>query len=146
MSLIKEKCIEFDEHRKICVAEENGKKYVLNNTSNLKIKKVKVDKCLEQNEGEKRCDYLMSIDVPKRQAIFIELKGSDLIKATFQIIETLEFLKEDFKGYQLDVRIVGSRDVPNMIQTPIYKKLASIIKPSGGEIKRATNNVLTENI
>ncbi|MEO6230972.1 MAG: hypothetical protein ABIP10_12645 [Ferruginibacter sp.] len=57
MSLILAKCVEFRDKRKICVVEENGKKYQLNNDSDIFIRKVKVDKCLPQSIGEKRCDF-----------------------------------------------------------------------------------------
>ena len=53
MSLIFEECIEFKESRRVCVAYENGKKYQLNNVSGITIRKVKVDKCLDQNIGKR---------------------------------------------------------------------------------------------
>ncbi len=46
MNLITDKCVEFDEERKICIAVEKGKTYRLNNNSGYKIRKVKVDKCI----------------------------------------------------------------------------------------------------
>lgn len=39
MSLILAKCIEFEDKRKICIAEEKGKKYVLSNNSDVLIRK-----------------------------------------------------------------------------------------------------------
>ena len=80
MSLIPNDCIEFDDERKICIAFEKGKTYRLLNSSNYKIRKVIVDKCIEQNVGEKRCDYLMEIKSIKR-VIFIELKGGEIGRA-----------------------------------------------------------------
>lgn len=145
MSLILSKCIEFDEERKICVAFEKGKTYRLNNNSNYRIKKVKVDKCLAQSMGEKRCDYLMEIKSIKR-VIFIELKGGDLVHGLRQLYSAITYLKTEFLSYQIDTRIIGSGDVPNFINLPAYRKLAKEILPTGGSIERATNNNYSETI
>lgn len=145
MSLIFAKCIEFNEKRKICIAYENGKKYQLNNTSNVTIRKVKVDKCLTQNVGEKRCDFLIEAQDLKR-VFFIELKGGDLNKAVNQIYSTIVYLKGEFKNYRMDARIVGSKDVPEFKNTPDYKKLAKEVLPTKGTIERGTNNIYTESI
>ncbi len=75
MNLIPDVCIEFNEERKICIAIENGKTYKLENISSHKIRKVKVDGCILQNEGKKMCDYLMDV-VGIDRVIFIELKGA----------------------------------------------------------------------
>ncbi len=145
MSLILAKCIEFNDKREICVAYENGKKYQLNNISNITIRKVKVDKCLLQKIGEKRCDFLMDTNDPKR-VFFIELKGGALNKAVNQIYSTILYLKSEYKNYRIDARIVGSKDVPGFKNTPDYKKLAKEILPTNGVIKRGTNNIYTESI
>lgn len=144
MSLIPIECVVFEEKRKICVASENGKIYKLNNVSNYDIKKVKVDNCIP-NIGEKRCDYLMEIKNINK-AIFIELKGGDLAHALKQIYNTILYLKQEFKNYQIDARIVGSRDVPGFINLPFYTKLEREIRNSKGKIIRGTNNIYTETI
>ncbi len=145
MSLIQNECIEFEDERKICMAFEKGKTYRLLNSSNYKIRKVIVDKCIGQNIGEKRCDYLMEIKSIKR-VIFIELKGGDLVHALKQIYSTIVYLKSEFLDYQIDARIVGSRDVPGFINTPYFVKLEKQIYPTKGKIERATNNFYSENI
>lgn len=144
MSLIPTECVEFDDERKICIAVEKGKMYKLNNNSRYKIKKVKVDNCIPHRD-EKRCDYLMEIKSINK-AIFIELKGGDLVHALKQINGTINYFKAEFKNYQIDVRIVGSRDVPGFINLPNYSKLEREIYKTRGKIIRATNNIYTENI
>ncbi len=143
MSLIPNECIEFDEERKICVAFENGKTYRLNNNSNYKIRKVKVDKCIGQEMKEKRCDYLMEIKSIKR-VIFIELKGGDLVHALRQLYSAITYLKREFGNYQIDARIIGSGDVPGFINVPDYRKLAKELLPKGTILTRT--NIYTENI
>lgn len=145
MSLIPEECIEFNERRRICVAYENGKRYELNNTSDIAIRKVKVDRCLAHDAGEKRCDFLMDTYELKR-VFFIELKGGDLNKAVNQIYLTIIFLKTEFKRYRINARIVGSRDVPGFNNTPDYKRLAKEVLPTNGTIERGTNNIYKESI
>lgn len=145
MSLIRDECIEFNEVRKICVAFEKGKKYQLNNNSDHQIKKVKVDKCVLKEAVTKKCDYLMSIDSIKR-VIFIELKGGDLSHAVKQLYSAIDVFKGEFINYQIDARIVGSRDVPGFINTADYLKLERKIHQFEGEIKRSTNNIYTEYI
>lgn len=145
MSLIPDKCIEFKDKRKICIAYENGKKYELINSSDINIRKVKVDGCLVQYEGQRRCDYLMDSEEKKR-VIFIELKGGDLNSAIKQIYSTTIFLHEEYISYRKDARIIGGRDVPGFKNTPNYKKLAKVILTTEGTIKRATNKFYTEKI
>ena len=145
MSLIFDACIEFKERRRVCIADEKGKKYQLNNVSNIMIRKVKVDKCLQQNIGEKRCDFLMDSE-DLRRVIFIELKGGGLNKAVKQIYSTIVYLKHEFTNYRIDARIVGSKDVPKFKNTPAYRKLAKEVLPTRGTIERGTNYIYTENI
>lgn len=144
MSLIPDECVEFDEERKVCTAFEKGKIYRLNNNSSYRIRKVKVDKCVAQEVGERRCDYLLDIKRIQR-VIFIELKGGDLAHALRQVYSAITFLKGEFKNFQFDARIVGSRDVPGFISLPDYLKLAKEILPNG-TIKRGTNNNYHEDI
>lgn len=144
MSLIPSKCIVFDEERKVCIVVENGKVYKLNNKSNYKVKKIKVDNCIPDH-GEKRCDYLMEIKSINR-VIFIELKGGDLGHALKQILATINYLKAEFENYRIDVRIVGSRDVPGFINLPSFIKLKGVIYKSKGKILRGTNKIYIENI
>lgn len=147
MSLIPDKCILHFDSRSECVAFEKGKTYKLLNASKYKIKKVRIDNCILQNEGQRRCDYLLSIDDDNiRKVFFVELKGERLIDAVKQIHSTITYLKEEFKGFQLEARIVGSKDVPNIKNNPHYLKLKKIVDSSGGNIKRATNKYYSETI
>lgn len=147
MNLIPDKCVEFNDKRKFCIVEEKGKKYELKNDSEFQIRKVKINYCLAQSLNEKRCDYLLSADkINKPVAFFIELKGGDLIQAVKQLYDSIVYLKAEFENYIINARIVGSRDVPRFINTPEYRKLARIIEPSSGTIKRSTNKLMSENI
>lgn len=146
MSLIPDNCIEHYDTRNECVASENKKIYKLVNASKFKIKKIKIDKCLPQ-VGEKRCDYLISIgEKNTKKVFFIELKGGRLVDAIKQIHSTIVYLKEEFKDFEMNARIVGSRDVPGFINNPYYLKLKKVIDPTNGTIERSTNKFYSEAI
>lgn len=127
MSLILEECIEFDEVRRRCTAEEKGKKFILINKTGFRIKKIRVDGCLRQQQNEKRCDYLInaySPDITKGQkpiAFFIELKGGDLNRAVKQLIDSVVYLKSEFSGHILNARIIGRSQVMNLHAGRDYK-------------------------
>lgn len=145
MSLLLDKCVEFEDKRKHCVADENGKTYRILNNSEFVIKKVKIDKCIKQGIGEKRCDFLFCIDNLKR-VIFVELKGGKLSTALLQLTETIQYLKNEFKGYKIDARIIGSKDIPNFKSIPSYRALAILVGNNNGTLVRATNNIYTETV
>src|SRR6266542_7007174 len=129
MSLFPESCVEYNEVRKICVAEQSGKSYRLNNLSGLTIRKIKIDGCLAQQAGKKRCDYLMAVnDKETKRAILIELKGGNLKEALNQIYDTVIWLKNEFYQYRFDARIIGTRDVPGFLNSADYLKLSRLIQ------------------
>lgn len=147
MSLILGKCIEFNEVRNVCIAEEKGKKFELLNKSQFQIRKIKVDSCLNQLRNEKRCDFLMSIDkINKPIVFFIELKGGDLIKAIKQINDSIIYLKPEFDSYIINARMIGSKDVPQIIGNPEYRKLLRVTKLTSGTVRRNTNKIMSETI
>jgi hypothetical protein len=131
-------CTRDHDDRDKCIAEEKGKKYTLCNTSKFVIRKVKVDGCFPQEVNEKRCDYLMIIESINR-AIFIELKGAALTQAVRQLSSTINFLKQELQGYQIDARIIGNGNVPRLRVTTDYRCLAKEIKPNGTIIIRTNS-------
>ena len=145
MNLVLEKCIEFKDNRKECVASENGKTFKIENKTGLYIRKVKVYKCIPQNIGEGRCDFLMDVEECKK-VYFIELKGGNLDKAVQQICDSIAYLKPEFTNYTFEARIVGSRDSPDFLSSDNYRKLAKLILPTNGKIRRGTNKFYTESI
>jgi hypothetical protein len=145
MSLIPNGCIEYNEVRKICVAEEKGKKYTLINDSGFTIQKIRVDGCISQQPGEKRCDYLFKLEKgePDR-AVFVELKGGDLIQAIRQVTDTINYLGPELSAYKKFVRIIGSRDVQRLRLNPAYSKLIRLT-PSD-HFEYATNGNYSERL
>ena len=137
MSLIPTKCIDPNEDWKICSVSEKRISYQLENGFLYKIKKVTVDGCLPQKEGERRCDYLFDIHQIK-SVIFIELKGNKgkIKDALEQLYQTIIFLKSEFENYKIHARIAGSKGTPDIENLPEYKKLKRQIIPTKGTIKK----------
>jgi hypothetical protein len=67
-----------------------------------------VDGGIFPQSDTKKCDYLL-INCNKREAFFIELKGSDLIQAVKQIDRTIDLLSERLYPFSINARIVLTR-------------------------------------
>ncbi|MGD9978347.1 MAG: hypothetical protein AB7S54_10485, partial [Bacteroidales bacterium] len=70
-------------------------KYIYENDSLDTLSKYRVDGCLI-NDDDSKCDYLL-LNCTKEVSYFVELKGSDLIKAVEQIDRSIDILHKDFK-------------------------------------------------
>jgi len=100
-----------------------------------------------QGHSEKRCDFLFSIDHEARRTVFfVELKGGALSKALQQLLESIKYLIKEFAGYNIEARIVGSRDVPRLTSLPEYRELLVLVNNNNGTLVRATNNIYTEKV
>lgn len=131
-----EKYKEYEDNRKIVIARDKGEKskYIGNNDSEKLVAKYKVDGGLINN-GEK-CDYLV-LDKNERIAYFIELKGSDLIKAIKQIESTIPKIKGDIPEYKINARIVLTKQrTPDLIDSKM-RNFDGKIKKMGGTFKKA---------
>lgn len=145
MSLIAKHCIEYNDTRAICTADENGKFFRVNNRTGFKVRKIIVNHCLKHEHGKKRCDYLMSIDGQNSDRVFfIELKGGNLLHALEQVSDTIDFLKSEFINYKLEARIIGTRDTPDIKGHPKYIQLTKKIWNTNGKIIIRTNKMHTE--
>ena len=93
---------------------ENGCEHIGINTNSHAIRHFKVDgDVLEPNSQEERCDYLLLNDTD-RYAYYIELKGSDLEKATRQIDNSVRLLHSGIQNYTVFPRIIyrsGTHDI-----------------------------------
>ncbi|MEY3302501.1 MAG: hypothetical protein ACK5RE_09175 [Pseudanabaena sp.] len=84
---------------KLVVAEENKRKYILQNPSKKKVCKVRIDGCLVHSQNQRKCDYLMIVcesklaNYQESDIYFIELKGRDLISAVEQITQTINYFQ-----------------------------------------------------
>lgn len=107
-----EDCQAFNDTRSKAVFKDKKviRQFVAINKSSKMIKGLRVDDCLI-TDGLK-CDYLLIIEAEEK-LYFIELKGSDLIKAVEQINITLDKLLPS-----IDNKIVNGRIVLSKVNTP----------------------------
>ena len=131
-----EKHKEYEDNRKIIVVRDKGEKseYRGNNDSEKLVAKYRVDGGLI--EDGKKCDYLL-LDKNGSIAYFIELKGSDLIKAIEQIESTIPQIKGDIAEYKINARIVLTKQrTPDLIDSKM-RNFEGKIKKMGGTFKKA---------
>ncbi len=126
----------------VCVCEENGRKYILNNKSNLLLKKIKVDGVLIKS-GE-RCDY--AVDAESKDIFLIELKGSDKTHACKQIITTFNYFINYFTAGKWHARIILSKNRVPMLISNNEKRLIQLSKQRNDFDYIIRNVVFEENI
>ena len=103
LNLFKSEC---EEKQKIIVSHDVGtgdNKHIANNKDRSRVRHFKVDEEIIK-DGEK-CDYLLLND-DRMDAYFIELKGSDILKAIDQVERTSTVLQKSLSGYDLYYRII----------------------------------------
>lgn len=126
----KVKCIESSDERSKIKCEERNKKYVLDNTlkNHVILYKmdggiISVDKTVP--EGTCKCDYLFVSDGNERNAILVELKGTDMIHSLKQLDETLTLFRPYFSTLShVYGRGVVTSSIPNIKANPTYVNLA----------------------
>ena len=85
---------------------ENRCVHVGNNPARNHVRQFKVDGgVLTAASTEQRCDYLLLNDTEGR-SYYIELKGSDLLKAIAQVENTIRLISPSIKEYDIFRRIV----------------------------------------
>lgn len=107
-----------DKRKLIVIADIGKSQYKVFNIKEKRVAELKVDGCLIKN-GE-RCDYLLLVShdsqFKNKDAYFIELKGSSVIKAASQIDTSIEILKHKLTDFEkIFGRIVVTKiSVPNI--------------------------------
>ena len=139
----KEKCIVLSKQSNFSVYGTKTN-YQLVNKNQLEVSKFIVDDCLlkEKKEDEK-CDYLFLIKNDKvTDGYFVELKGSDVLKAISQLQNSIGILGREINGTMYG-RIVPTKvALPNLNSNNYYKKLK--LKLNGNLIVK--NTVCIDNI
>jgi hypothetical protein len=137
-------CREFSGKRKIAVASENNKAYRLMNNSMYLIEKWKIDKCVLKDETA--CDFLFLVNSNEKikDAFWIELKGSNVEQAAFQILQTISKVETENELIH-HARIVPSKNPNPRLRGTDYRKLETFVRNQGGTIKNQ-NKLLEETI
>ncbi|WP_342596919.1 hypothetical protein VKI21_15055 [Cyanobacterium aponinum UTEX 3222] len=108
-------CTEENNNPKITIIDKgsnnNKSKVIFKNPNRKKVKIIQVEDCVIP-KGTKggRCDYLIKLDDKSNKQsdlllVFIELKGHDVAKAISQLIDSINYIKQQcssITSYQID--------------------------------------------
>ena len=142
-------CQHFEENYRDCtncshVAEENKRKYILQNPSRKKVCKVRIDDCVITSQSQRKCDYLMIVceteasNQPESVDLyFVELKGRDLMSAVEQLTETIKYFQAreyKFSGKIFARAVLSKVPMPKNIESaPEVRSLRKLLKKFGGD-------------
>jgi hypothetical protein len=141
-----ENCFEFVDQKNKIVSFSDRKsktKYIYENDSFDSLTKYRVDGCLINDEDFK-CDYLL-LNCTKEVSYFVELKGSDLIKAIEQIDRSIDILHKDFEEYAVEARIVLTRVNTTDLKSTKLIKLEGRLKKLNGKLIKQTRQLIERN-
>lgn len=100
------------------------------------LAKYRVDGGLISDNGAK-CDYLL-LNCERKHSYFIELKGSDLIRAVEQINRSIDELKNNLPDFTFSARIVLTRVNTIALKSVEILRLSKKVKLLGGDLKKQT--------
>lgn len=126
----KVKCIESSDERSKIKCEERNKKYVLDNTLKNHVISYKMDGgiiSVDKTVPERtcKCDYMFVSAGKEKNAILVELKGTDMIHSLKQIDGTLTLFRTYFSTLShVYGRAVVTSSIPNIKANPAYVNLA----------------------
>lgn len=123
------------------VVKENKSTFCILNTNGNQIEKIQVDGCLLDNRVEK-CDWLFFVP-HSNQALYVELKGSDISKAGQQLESTIMATANRFENCIKNCYVTTSK-VPKY-GSPV-QKLQIMLKRKYGATLKVKNNILEVSI
>jgi hypothetical protein len=129
----------YHDKRPKVICKEKKSKYTYENRSLDQITKYRVDGNLIKEEGEK-CDFLL-LNCEKKKAYFIELKGSNILKAIDQITATIDRLKLQQYDFAIHARIVLTHVNTISVEDLKYKTLKKRVIGLGGDLKQESGEL-----
>ena len=141
-----ENCFEFAEQKNkivTCTDAKSNTKFIYENDSLDELTKYRVDGCLI-NDDNSKCDYLL-LNCTKEVSYFVELKGSDLIKAVEQIDRSIDILHKDFKEYSVEARIVLTRVNTTDLKSTKLIRLENKLRKLNGNLIKKTRQLTEKN-
>lgn len=134
-------CVDSVDQRSKVACEENRKKYILDNTQKRTVISYKMDGGIIVMDKTVlpetvKCDYLYVINGEKKEAILIELKGTDIAHSLEQINGTLDQFRAFFENMShVYGRAVVASSTPNLLTNPHYVKLKKKLIRYKGNLK-----------
>lgn len=131
-----QQCTQCNENR-LHVASENRREYRLENPSQVRICKVRIDGCFLADSQEKKCDFLFII-CESGDSYFVELKGRHLLEGIEQIATTLDHFASQIRenhGRVFARIVVTEVHRPKAIENDVrIIRLRKQLKQSGGDL------------
>ena len=135
-------CEVFRDNRSTPSVSEKGKTFQLENKNKVEVACVRIDDCVFKQEDGIKCDFLFEIEA-KKKLYYVELKGSDILKAISQIHETMKQTRLVYPGWVYEARIVASGKIPaGVSDRREHEQLRSIC--NGGKVTVHHKNIHTE--
>lgn len=89
------------------VVNENKSSFCIVNNENVIVERILVDGCLINSDKE-RCDWLFVLPSSNR-VLYVELKGSDVLKAASQIESTMSATSKKYNAFKKECYIATTR-------------------------------------
>ena len=125
----------------VFTSTENRCTHIGNNTNGHMVRQFKVDgEVVAAGDPSPRCDYLLLND-ESRTSYYIELKGSDLVKAIEQIENTVSMISPSISEYTVFRRIVFKTGTHGIQTSPVLSW-----KKKHGNTVKIKERTLSENI
>jgi len=126
-----------------CCDAKSSTRYIYENISSDVLSKYWIDGCLIDDDNS-RCDFLL-LNCNKEISYFIELKGSDLIKAIEQIDRSIDILHKDFITYSVEARVVLTRVNTTDLKSTKLVRLENKLKNLKGKLIKQTRQLVERN-
>ena len=133
-----------EDRQKIIKSQDKGNSRVYHLAKNVNrnlVRHYQIDGVVIDSASARKCDFLL-INDDKRNAYFIELKGTDILSAVEQLENTEFILRDALVGYQMYYRIVY-RSNTHGIRASRYTKF---VAKKGTHRVLAKTNCIEENI
>lgn len=133
-----------EDRQKIIKSQDKGNSRVYHLAKNIDrnmVRHYQIDGVVIDSASTRKCDFLL-INDDKRNAYFIELKGTDILSAIVQLENTEFILRNALVGYQMYYRIVY-RSNTHGIRDSRYTKF---VAKKGIDRVLARTNCIEENI
>ncbi|GHV65581.1 hypothetical protein FACS1894199_06640 [Bacteroidia bacterium] len=125
-----------EEHKIVTFKDKGTSEYKYTNKSSNHLAKYIVDGKLIADKGAK-CDFLL-LNCEQKQSYFIELKGSDMIRAIEQIDRSIDLLKPNLADFAFFARIVLTKVATIDSKSTKLVKLEKKLKSLKGNLKKQT--------
>jgi len=107
-------CEQYRDKRSTPSATEKGKTFQIENKSKVEVACIKIDDCVFKQADGIKCDFLFEV-AERKKLFYVELKGSDVIKAIHQLQSTIKQTKDNYPGWNYEARIIAGGKVPRGI-------------------------------